>query len=457
MSNTRSLTKQKKKLDMTQGSPFRLIILFTIPIILGNIFQQMYNIGDTKVVSYYLGEHSFGAVGMTAVVSNTLIGLINGFTQGFGILVATAFGARDPKRIRKCIAGSAVLTVILVLVLSVLAFLFIRPVLVWLNTPDELMDQALSYVRIILMGLGFTALYNLSANLLRSLGDSRTPLYCLIISIVLNLLLDMLFIGSFGWGIEGAAIATVISQGVCSIACFTYAVTHFREYLPKKEDWQISRPIYHELFLTGLSMGLMGCIVNIGTIVLQGAINSLGPTTVEAHIAGRRLIDILMSLVYTFGFTMTTYVSQNMGAGRIDRIRQGVKIANIIVTVESVVLILFSLLFARSITTWIASTENVLIQDQAELYAKVMICFFPALGPLFNLRCTLQGVGHKIIPLAASVLELTVKVTSAMLLVPALGYLGVALTEPISWCLMTTILTIGYVRWVKKTKSFDPK
>ena len=442
----------KKNLDMTQGSPFRLIILFTIPIILGNIFQQLYNIGDAKVVSFFLDANAFGAVGMTAVVSNTLINLINGFTQGFGIITANAFGARDTARIRRSIAGAVTLTCILMVVLTLAGLIFIRPMLLWLNTPEELLSDAISYVRIIIMGLPFTAIYNLSANLLRSLGDSRTPLYCLIASIILNLVMDILFVGVLKWGIEGAAIATFIAMAICSFACALYGYTHFREYMPKKEDWKVGRKEYGELFLTGLSMGLMGCIVNIGTIILQGAINSLGPDVIAAHTAGRRLIDILMSLIYTYGFTMTTYVSQNMGAGRADRIRQGVRIATLIVTVESAVLIIFTFLFSGDIVTWIASTDNTVIQENARLYTQVMICFYPALGPLFILRCTLQGVGKKMIPLVSSVLELSVKVLSAMWLTPLLGYLGVALTEPISWVLMTTILTVGYIRWCKKTR-----
>ena len=442
----------KKNLDMTEGSPFRLIILFTIPIILGNIFQQLYNIGDAKVVSYYLNEHAFAAVGMTAVISNTLIGLINGFTQGFGILTANAFGAKDSDRIRRCVAGSAVLTGILMVVLTLVGFIFIEPMLGWLNTPEEVMPYALSYVRIILLGIPFTALYNLSANLLRSLGDSRTPLYCLIASIIMNLLMDMLFVGVLKWGIEGAAVATVVSQGICSFACAIYGITHFKEALPGKEDWHVSRHEYGELFLTGLSMGLMGCIVNIGTIILQGAINSLGPDILAAHTAGRRLVDIMMSLIYTYGFTMTTYVSQNMGAGRTDRIRQGVRIATLIVTVESIVLIIFTFIFSGDIVTWIASTDNTIVQDNAKLYTRVMVCFYPVLGPLFILRCTLQGVGKKTVPLVSSVLELSVKVLSAIWLTPLLGYLGIALTEPISWILMTTILSVGYYRWCRSLR-----
>ena len=450
-----SQMKNGKTMDMTEGSPLRLIVLFTIPIILGNIFQQLYNIGDAKVVSFFLNEHAFAAVGMTGVVSHMLLALLSGFTQGFGILTANAFGAKSISRIRRYISGSAILTAILTLVLTVLIFILIRPLLEWLNTPETLMEDALSYIRVILLGTPFVALYNLSANLLRSLGDSRTPLYCLIASIILNLGLDLLFVGAFGWGIRGAAIATILSQAICALACFLYGVTHFREYLPGREDWKVSRNDYHELFLSGLSMGLMLFIVNVGTVILQGAINSLGPDIMAAHTAGRRLIDIMMTFVYTIGVSMTTYVSQNYGAGRFDRIRKGVRVATVMVLLESAVLILFAFLFARGIVTWIASTDIVAIQDNATLYARVMVCFFPVLGPLFILRCTLQGVGQKIIPLSSSIMEFFVKIVSAMWLTPWLGYLGVALTEPISWVLMLLLLLIGYIRWCVKSKHFS--
>ena len=437
--------ENKKTMDMTEGSPLRIIILFTIPIILGNIFQQLYNIGDTKVVSYFCDEHAYGAVGLTAPVSNMVIGLINGFTQGFGILVANAFGAKDRERIRKNVAGAAVLTLGLTVFLLVLSFSVIRPVLVLLNTPDELMELALSYVRIILVGIPFTALYNLSANLIRSLGDSRTPLYCLIASIALNIVLDILFVGVLGMGISGAAVATVLAQAVCSVACFLYGILKFKDYLPKRGDFALNKKEYGELFTMGLSMGLMGCIVNIGTIILQSGINGLGADIVSAHTAGRRLLDILMALTYTFGFTMTTYVSQNMGAGRFDRVRLGVRTAITIVLTISAVSIVFSLFFARPIVTWIASTENQAIVDNAAMYVKVGSCFFPALGPLFVLRCSLQGMGRKTVPIASSVLELCIKIISVLVLVPWLGYLGIALTEPISWVFMTMLLAWGYI------------
>ncbi len=443
-------SETKKTLDMTSGSPLKIILLFTFPLILGNIMQQLYNIGDAKVVSYFLGKDAFGSVGATAVVSNTLISMLNGFTQGFGIFVANAFGAKDTSRIRRSIAGSAILAVLLTIVISIAAFTFIRPALILLNTPDEMLELSLNYVRIILIGIPFTALYNLTANLLRSLGNSKTPLYCLLASIVLNILLDLLFVGALHTDIRGAAAATVISQAVCSGSCFIYALIKYKEYLPKGNDWHLAGKEYKDLFIMGLSMGLMVCIVNIGTIILQGGINDLGGDIVAAHTAGRRFLEISMTFIYTYGVTMTTFVSQNTGAARYDRVRLGIRTAIGIVTVSSAVLIAFTFLFADQIVSWIASTDSEVICKNAAMYCKVGVCFYPALGPLFIFRCSLQGMGHKTIPIAASILELTVKILSVIFLVPALGYLGIALTEPISWVLMTLLLLVGYISAIKK-------
>lgn len=436
--------------NMTEGSPAKLIILFTIPLICGNILQQLYNIGDAKIVSEYIDELAFAAVGMTAVVSNTLNGLINGFTQGFGILVANSFGANDMKRLRRSVAGSVILTLLLIIILTFLGIIFIKPILIKLNTPEKILPLALSYVRIIIFGIFFSATYNLTANILRSLGDSKTPLFFLILSVILNLGMDYIFVRLLNLGINGAAYATVLSQVICSAACLIYVFKRYKHIIPKSNDWRDAARDLAELFTTGLSMGLMGCIVNIGTIILQGAINDLGPEIMAAHVAGRRVLDLLMIMIFTFGFSMTTYVSQNVGAGRIDRVKQGVKAATLTVTIISVTLVLICLLISRPVVSWIASTDNMNIIDNGVMYCRTGVYFFVALGPLFVLRCTLQGLGHKIIPLYSSVMELTIKVLSAALLVPAIGYFGVALTEPISWVIMTTMLFFMYIHYIKK-------
>lgn len=431
--------------DLTKGYPAKVILMFAIPLMCSSILQQLYNMVDSKIVSAYVGTAAFAAVGATSVVSNTLIGFINGLTQGFAILVANSFGAKDEKRMRQSVAGTLILTTVITVILTVLGLLLIRPILTMLRTPDDIMDNALSYVRIILAGIAFTALYNVFANILRAVGDSKTPLYCLTFAVILNVGLDLLFVAVFKWGIQGAAYATVLAQAISGFLCMAYVLSRFRDLLPQRLEWSISGELYSNLTTTGLAMGLMGCIVNIGTIILQSAINGLGTSIVAAHTAARRLFDILMILIYTVGLAMTTYVSQNAGAGRLDRIKQGVRHAHVVATIISTMMILLCYLIARPVIEWLTSSTDPAIVDPAVFYLKFGVWFFYALGPLFILRCSLQGMGCKIIPICSSILEMLVKIASAAILVPHLQYFGVVLTEPISWVLMTTLLAIGYV------------
>lgn len=430
--------------DLTTGYPAKVIIRFTIPIMLGYIFQQLYSLVDSKIVSEYVSPDALGSIGATAVVSNLIIGFLNGLTQGFTIPVANSFGAKDMDRLRKNVAGTILLTLGMAVTLTVLSLIFIEDILIGLGTPIEIRQDALDYVRIILAGIIFSAVYNCSANILRAVGNSKIPLYCLMVAVVANIGLDLLFVCVFEQGIKGAAYATIIAQSMSAFSCAGYMLAKYKEILPKASDFRAYEGMYANLITTGLSMGLMGCIVNIGTVILQGAINDLGTNIITAHTASRRVFDIMSVTVYTFGIAMTTFVSQNMGAGKPERVRQGVRHANIIVTIITTVLILLCYAFSRPIFEWITSTTDPAIVDASVMYAKISILFFYALGPLFVFRCTLQGMGRKIVPLISSVTEMLVKILSAMFLVPAFAYKGVAFTEPISWVLMTIILATAY-------------
>ena len=431
--------------DLTKGYPAKVIMMFAIPLIFGQIMQQFYNMADSKIVSTYVGTGALAAVGATAVVSNTLIGFMNGLTQGLSILVAHSFGAKDMKRMRQFVAGMMVITAGAAVLLTVIGVVFIGPVLELLNTPADILPDALAYVRIILAGVIFSALYNMSANILRAVGDSKTPLYCLLIAVVINIGLDLLFVCGFDWGIEGAAFATIISQAMSGTMCVGIILKKFREILPTKEDWKPESGQYGNLFSTGISMALMGCIVNIGTITLQGAINSLGTDYVAAHTAGRRVFDVLVVALFTVGMAMTTYTSQNMGAGDAKRVSRGVRHAIFIVWGMAVAVQVIWFAFGEQIIIWLTHTDNVVIMDAAQMYMDISGWFLYILGPLFILRCTLQGMGRKIIPLVSSFVEMMIKVLSASFLVPVFGYVGVAFTEPISWVIMIIPLIVAYV------------
>lgn len=430
--------------DLTKGYPAKVIIMFTIPIMLSYMLQQLYNLVDSKIVSEYVGPNGLAAVGATAVISNTIIGFINGLTQGFAIPIANSYGAKDINRLRKNVAGTIMLTLGAAVLLTLLSLSYIEDILDALGTPIDIKPEALDYVNIILAGIILTAIYNCSANILRAVGNSKVSLYCLMVAVAANIFLDIYFVKTLGMGIKGAAYATVIAQAISAVTCAVYILFKYKEILPGIRDFAPYRGMYGNLITSGLSMGLMGCIVNIGSIVLQGAINDLGTHIITAHTASRRVFDIMSVTVYTFGIAMTTYVSQNIGAGKPERVTQGVRHANIIVTIISTVLIVLVYLFARPVFQWITSTTEPDIVDASVMYARISVLFFYTLGPLFVFRCTLQGMGRKIVPLISSVTEMLVKVLSAALLVPVYQYKGVAFTEPISWVLMTIILATAY-------------
>ena len=438
---------------LTKGNPAKVILSFAIPIMLGYIFQQLYAIADSKIVSNYVNSKALGAVGATTVVTNTIIGFINGLTQGFAIPVANCFGAGDTKKMRKYVGGSVILTGFTSVFLTVFAYIYIEDILRLLNTPEDIMKLAIEYVKVIILGIILTALYNICANMLRGVGDSTTPLICLIISVLLNIGLDLLFVKVMEYGVKGAAIATVIAQAVAAVFCFMCVILRFRNLLPQKGEWKVSAEMYKNLMTTGLSMGLMSCIVNIGTVVLQGAINSLGTAIVTAHTAARKIFDIFSVTIFSIGISMTTYSSQNMGAGKPERVKQGVNQATIMVSAITTVLIAVCFIFGRPVFEWLTSSKDSEIIDSAVMYTRISIVFYYVLGPLFILRCTLQGMGRKVIPVLTSALEMVLKILSSLLLVPALDYLGVSLTEPISWCFMTLVLVISYRKSIREEMS----
>ncbi len=430
--------------ELTKGYPAKVIVLFALPIMFGNIFQQLYNITDSKIVSYFVGPDSLGAVGATTVLTNTLIGFVIGLTQGFAIAVARFFGAGDGKGVRKSVANMVSLTFLFAVPIAILGKAFIRELLVLLNTPSDVLSDSSDYAGIILMGMLFVSLYNMCSNILRAVGDSKTPLACLIAGVLSNVGLDLFYICVLGKGIKGAAYATVISQAISGFSSLFFLLKKYPEIIPKKDDWHIGSTLCKDMLLAGLSMGLMGCIVNIGSIILQQAINGFGTDILTAQTGARRLFDIMMVMVYTIGFSMTTYASQNMGAGRGDRVRQGVKHAIIIDTAITTVLIIFCFIFGERLMGWIASTDNPEIISNGTMYLKIGVVLFYVLGPLFILRCTLQGLGHRIMPLVSSGLELATKIGFAGIFVPMLGYFGVAITEPVSWVIMIIPLIISY-------------
>jgi putative MATE family efflux protein len=431
--------------DLTTGKPIKVIWFYALPMIIGQIAQQLYSFFDSAIVGNYISPLALGAVGATSVVSNMLIGFMNSATLGLAIPIARYFGAKDFKNMRKCIGVSALLTMGTAIVLTVASLLGIYKLLVLLGTPDELIGMSYEYVKIILAGLIFTAIYNFCANLLRAVGDSKTPLIFLSISVVLNIVLDLTFIRVFNMGVGGAALATIISQLVSDICCVIYIWRKCSFLVPKHDEFSVNKENFRDLVLTALSMGFMSCIVNIGTVILQSAINGLGSNIITAHTAARKVFDIFTVMLYIVGNAVTTFVSQNIGAGRIDRVKQGVRDGIILNYIITTVLVIVSWIISPWLLSLVAGTHDAAIIDPAVRYIRISVSCFYVLAPVFVLRCSMQGMGRKLVPLASSTIEMVGKILAVMLLTPRLGYLGVTITEPIIWLCCTLMLSIMYV------------
>lgn len=430
--------------DLTKGNPFKVIWLYALPMILGQIAQQLYSFADSAIVGNYVSPTALAAVGATNVVSNMLIGFLNSATLGLAIPIARYYGAKDEKNMRKCIGASAVLTLFASVLLTIAGLFFIYRILNLLGTPDDIIDMSYEYVKIILAGIVFTSIYNFSANLLRAVGDSVTPLIFLGIAVFLNIGLDLLFIRVFDMGVSGAAYATVISQAVAGIACLIFIFTKCKHLVPKRGEFLVSKTDLADLIQSALAMGFMSCIVNIGTVILQSAINNLGTEIITAHTSARKVFDILTVILYTVGNAVTTFVSQNMGAKKIDRVKKGIRDGILLNSLITTILIILGWLFGPWLLHLVSGTSDAAVIDPAVRYIRISVTCFYVLGPLFVLRCSMQGMGRKIVPIASSTLEMIGKILAVMFLAPRLGYLGITITEPIIWACCSLMLTIMY-------------
>ncbi|MDE5802289.1 MAG: MATE family efflux transporter [Lachnospiraceae bacterium] len=432
--------------NLTHGKPLKLILLFAIPLFIGQLFQLFYSLVDTRIVGSILGDEALAAVGATSSLSEMLLSLLNGLTNGFALIIAAFFGANDTKNMKKAVGGTVLLGVVSSICISVVCLLFLSPILRFMNVSDDLMPQAKSYISIILAGLLAATLYNVCAAILRAIGDSFTPLIFLIISTFLNIFLDYAFIRYLQMGVAGAAFATVISQALSAFMCFLYMRKKYPSLTLAKEDFSIPSEIYRKLLATGLSMGFMVSFVNLGSVALQTAINTFGQNTIVAHTAARKVTSIFMLPFSVLGATLATYCSQNLGAGKYSRIKTGVRDTLLVTFAWCAVVIAaaytISPILIRLIT---ASTEKEVI-DTATLYLKVNTAFYfvPAVICLF--RNSMQGFGDNKTPVFSSTLELVGKIAIAFLLAPAIDYMGIIVSEPIVWIIMVIPLIINMVR-----------
>lgn len=438
--------------DMTSGNPLKLIVSFCIPMMLGNFLQQLYNIVDAVIVGQYLGKTSLGAVGATGSICFLIIGFATGICSGFSILVAQSYGAGDYSRMRKYAVNSLYLCAVVSVILTALTLIFTRPILVLMNTPDDIIGEAYRFLFISFSGLTVTILYNILSCIMRALGDSRSPLIFLGISTVLNIFLDIAFIRFFKSGVGGAAIATIISQFTASALCILYIRKKFEILIPDKTELAFEPQMAGKLISIGLPMALQFSITAIGTIIIQNEINKLGTDYVVAVTASTKIQNIVTGPMECLGVTLATYCGQNKGARDYGRITAGLKKGAVVSVGYCVFAWAFVNLFGRYIALLFIDAGESAVIDLSMHYLRITASFFPMLGILFLFRNSLQGLGYSMLPMTAGVTELAARTLVAKLLVGAIGYTGVCLAGPAAWLAADVLLIITAVVKLPKLK-----
>lgn len=411
----------------------KLILLFTLPILLGNLFQQFYSMADMLIVSQTLGVESFAAVGATGSITALIIGLAIGLTAGLSVITSQRYGQKDEAGIRRNLASSVLISAGSSIVLTIFSVLFARPILVFMQTPAELLDGAYAYVVVMFAGIGATVMFNLLSNVLRAIGDSKTPLIFLALTSIMNIALDYLFILFLGTGVEGAAYATILSQLVASLLCLLYIWKYIPLLRIHKEDWKVSVDEIKEHLRIGLPMGFQSSVIAVGSIALQITLNRLGADAVAATAAASKINGFATMPLLSFGITMATYTAQNFGANKIDRIWEGVHKVIKVVLAYSMVMAIILVLFGSTFSRVFVGSENTVVLELVDTYFLTNATFYFLLALLFIYRYTLQGFGKSAAPTAAGLMELVGRIISAALLSHPFGFAGVSIANPLAW------------------------
>jgi len=431
-----------RKTTLTEGNPVKLIVLFAIPIFLGNLFQILYSLIDTKIVGSTLGETALASVGSVSTLYNLLTGFFNGLTLGFSVVTARFYGSGEEKALKKNIAGAITLGFGTAIVLITLTAVFLKPILRLLQVPAEQFDMSYSYIVVLVWGMFITLAYNLCANTLRATGDSVTPLIYLVISSLVNVGLDYFFILNLHLGVAGAAYATVIAQFLSVVLCLIRIYRGFPILHVGREDFQFDREQLWQLYQNGLSMGLMSSLVNFGTVILQSGINQLGTSIIVAHTAARKVFEIWNLPISVMGSAMATYCGQNYGAGKYGRIREGIKGALGLGAVWAVVVFIMAHTISPYLIRFITSSDSPEIIYWGRKYLEYDMSFIILCVGIVVLRNSMQGFGDYKTPVFSSFIELMGKVVFTFTFVRFFGYWGIIWTEPVIWVLMVIPLII---------------
>ena len=440
-----------KNIDMIQGPIFRSLVLFALPLLGPNIFQQFYNTMDTMIVGNYLGDASLAAIGVCTPIYDLMVGFALGIGNGLAIVTARSFGSGDREQLKRSVASSMVIGLFSSLVITVIAQVCLYPLLRLLNTPAEIIDEAYSYISTVTVFVIVMFAYNLCAGLLRAVGNSFMPLMFLILSSVVNIVLDIVFITSLGMGVRGAAVATVISQGISVVLCVVYIFKKTGILVPERRHFKADPGMYRELLGQGFSMGFMSSIVSAGSVILQYGINGLGYLIIAAHTSARKLYLFSMMPLSSMGMAFSTFVSQNKGADQGARIRRAMKCVYLYDVVVTVIITAVMWVCAPGLVRWISGSGEAVVLENGARYLKVVAPFYAVLGILLDTRFALQGLGRKLLPLVSSIIEFFGKILFVILLIPRFAYMAVIFCEPVIWCIMTvqlvyTFYTDDYIR-----------
>ena len=420
------MDKKKTSVNMLEGSIFKSLVIFMIPILISNIFQQFYNTMDTAIVGNTLGMTSLSAIGSCAAVYDLLVGFALGIGNGLSIVTARSYGSGDEELLKKSVAASFVIGIISSIVITIIASIGIKPLLIAINVSPDLLNEAYSYIAI---------------------GNSLMPLVFLIISSVLNIGLDLFFITQLHMGVRGAAVATVIAQGVSVVFCLIYIFKNVPLLVPEKRHFKFDAALYKELLGQGYSMAVMSAIVNAGSVILQSGINGLGSKQIIAgHTAARKLYMFFNMPFTAMAQAASTFVSQNKGAENVSRIRKGMKQMYIYDVVVAALATIILLLSAPTLVTWISGTTDKTVLYNGSLYLRIVAPNYAVLGVLMQTRFALQGIGQKMLPLVSSIIELVGKIIFVFALIPVFKYMAVIFCEPVIWVVMTIYLLIVFWR-----------
>ena len=437
--------------DMTVGSPAKMVINFTLPIFLGNVFQQLYNMADTIIVGKFVGAKALAAVGSTGTIMFLIIGFLTGLTAGFTVPTSQKFGAGDMKAMRKTVGSAVILSAVVSAVMTVISMIGMRSLLKLMNTPDDIFQDAYAYIMVICGGIFAQVLYNLLASILRALGNSKTPLYFLILAAGLNVVLDLVFIIIFHMGAAGAAYATVVSQGVSGLLCLVYIIKKVPILHLKREDWRLDGMLVKIQLGVGLPMALQYSITAIGSMMMQSALNILGSLVIAGFTAGSKIEQLVTQAYVVLGTTMATYCAQNMGAGKVDRIRKGFKSSTMIGIVYSLIAGALIMTVGKYLTPLFLSENVTEIMGYVDTYLKCVAAFFIPLTIVNVYRNGIQGMGYGLLPMMAGVAELIGRGVVAIVAARDKSYVGVCMASPAAWVLAGGLLIIMYFYVIRQS------